>query len=181
MMSRRRVVRGVGMFVAAYVASYTAVASLKRISGSSMQPTLNATGDWVLVNNFVLRLRRGDVVIAKSPNGDLVCKRVVALPGDVVALPPSLVATTAPSPDRVDGLLPPDFFSLVVAAAPPPTTTTLSVPDQHVWLEGDNPLSSFDSRQYGPVPMRSVRGRVVARVWPLSQAGFIAHGNAPPR
>jgi inner membrane protease subunit 1 len=140
-----------------------------------MQPTLNATGDWVLVNNFVLRLRRGDVVIAKSPNGDLVCKRVCAVPGDSVTLP--LPPTSAPPfVDRVDGLLPPDFFSLVAAASPPHAQsppTTIVVPEAHVWLEGDNPASSYDSRQYGPLPMRAVRGRVVARVWPLSQAGFI--------
>jgi inner membrane protease subunit 1 len=164
------------MFAAAYVVSYTAVASLKRISGSSMQPTLNPTGDWVFVNNFVLRLRRGDVVIAKSPNGDLVCKRVCALPGETVT-------TTTPVPPRL-AEIPSDFFDLVAAASPPrsnePIVTQVTVPDKHVWLEGDNPASSFDSRAYGPVPMRHVRGRVVARVWPLSQIGFIHHGDAPP-
>lgn len=161
------------MFAAAYVASYTAVASLKRISGASMQPTLNPTGDWVLVNNFVLRLRRGDVVIAKSPNGDLVCKRVCAVAGETIS-------TTLPTSAEISS----DFFDLVAAASPPNlvpvVTQTITVPEKHVWLEGDNPAASFDSRAYGPVPMRHVRGRVVARVWPLSQIGFIQHGDAPP-
>jgi nickel-type superoxide dismutase maturation protease len=34
------------------------------------------------------------------------------------------------------------------------------------WLEGDNPESSTDSRQYGPVPRRLVVGRVRWRYWP---------------
>jgi hypothetical protein len=39
-------------------------------------------------------------------------------------------------------------------------------PDGSVWLEGDNPFGSTDSRQFGPVPARAVRGRVVLRLWP---------------
>lgn len=38
------------------------------------------------------------------------------------------------------------------------------VPAGHVWLEGDNPRLSFDSRSYGPLPLRNLRGVVVARV-----------------
>lgn len=38
---------------------------------------------------------------------------------------------------------------------------------------GDNPARSRDSRQFGPVPVDSVRGRVVFRYWPLSEAGPI--------
>lgn len=40
------------------------------------------------------------------------------------------------------------------------------IPRGHVWLEGDNPENSMDSRNYGPVPAALVQGRVVGRVWP---------------
>lgn len=33
------------------------------------------------------------------------------------------------------------------------------VPDEHVWVEGDG-VSSYDSRHFGPVPERQVRGVV---------------------
>jgi hypothetical protein len=39
-------------------------------------------------------------------------------------------------------------------------------PDGSLWLEGDNPFGSTDSRAFGPVPARRLRGRVVARLWP---------------
>lgn len=42
--------------------------------------------------------------------------------------------------------------------------TYVQVPKGHVWLEGDNILSSNDSRFYGPVPEASLKGRVLARV-----------------
>ena len=46
----------------------------------------------------------------------------------------------------------------------------VTVPDGHLWLEGDNPVYSIDSRHYGPVPLSSVRGRVVARIFPWNRA-----------
>jgi hypothetical protein len=42
----------------------------------------------------------------------------------------------------------------------------LVVPKGHVWLEGDNSLCSLDSRDYGPVPMALVNGKVVCRLIP---------------
>ena len=44
---------------------------------------------------------------------------------------------------------------------------TMRVPPNHVWVEGDNPLESTDSRHYGPLPTSALRGRVVLRLWPL--------------
>jgi len=43
---------------------------------------------------------------------------------------------------------------------------TLVVPKQCVWLEGDCPLFSMDSRQYGPIHSSKIRGRLVFRLWP---------------
>ena len=51
------------------------------ISGASMAPTLNAEGDVVLVDprRFWRRdFAKGDIVIAHSPQNELVCKRIVA-------------------------------------------------------------------------------------------------------
>ena len=35
-----------------------------------------------------------------------------------------------------------------------------------VWVEGDNPFGSTDSRTLGALPPDSVRGRVLLRLWP---------------
>ncbi|KAL7568525.1 hypothetical protein ACA910_002641 [Epithemia clementina (nom. ined.)] len=64
----------------------------------------------------------------------------------------------------------------------------LVIPDGHLWVEGDNPSNSSDSRTYGPVPMALLRGRVLFRVWPLVRLGVDGHHQsailvrgAPPR
>jgi hypothetical protein len=38
--------------------------------------------------------------------------------------------------------------------------------DGSIWVEGDNPFGSADSRQFGLLPAVALRGRVVARIWP---------------
>lgn len=126
--------------------------------GPSMLPTLAEYGDIVFVErplaiDLGLRppLRRGDIVIADAPVGARggggggvgglmpgeahhVCKRIVALSGDIVQ--------------------------------PAGRSFAFEVPAGHIWLEGDNPHNSTDSRAYGPLPVTAVRGRVVGRVWP---------------
>src|SRR3954453_3718299 len=39
-------------------------------------------------------------------------------------------------------------------------------PSGDLWLTGDNPAGSTDSREFGAVPVEALRGRVVARLWP---------------
>ena len=55
----------------------------------------------------------------------------------------------------------------------------ITVPDGHVWLEGDNPSNSSDSRLYGPLPMALLQGRVVARLWPLRGQAWLRRGARP--
>ncbi|XP_017402598.1 mitochondrial inner membrane protease subunit 1 isoform X2 [Cebus imitator] len=92
-------------------------------------------------------LRRGDIVIAKSPSDPKsnICKRVIGLEGDKIL-------TTSPS----------NFFK-----------SHSYVPMGHVWLEGDNLQNSTDSRYYGPIPYGLIRGRIFFKIWPLSDFGFL--------
>jgi phage repressor protein C with HTH and peptisase S24 domain len=39
-------------------------------------------------------------------------------------------------------------------------------PDGDVWVEGDNPFGSTDSRDLGAVTPEAIRGRVLLRIWP---------------
>jgi Peptidase S24-like len=38
--------------------------------------------------------------------------------------------------------------------------------DGGVWLEGDNPFGSTDSRDLGSLPIDAIVGRVLVRLWP---------------
>lgn len=55
----------------------------------------------------------------------------------------------------------------------------IQVPPHHVWLEGDNPFHSTDSRHYGPIPVSAIRGRIVMRIWPLGTEPILG-SNRPP-
>jgi len=55
-------------------------------------------------------------------------------------------------------------FSLRACVAHTHFDWPLQVPPGHVWLEGDNPKESLDSRYYGPVPLALIQGRVTHQV-----------------
>ncbi len=38
--------------------------------------------------------------------------------------------------------------------------------DGRIWVEGDNPFGSTDSRNIGPLAPEALRGRVLFRLWP---------------
>ena len=42
-----------------------------------------------------------------------------------------------------------------------------------VTVAGDNQDASTDSRHFGPVPVRSIRGRVLYRYHPVARAGWL--------
>ena len=136
-----RTLWGLAKFGLYFYGVTTYVVDLTLCTGPSMEPTLNANSDLVLLDRVSPRLGRiatGDIVVADSPTrpGETVCKRVSAVAGE-----------------RIPG----SFFADVV-------------PPGCVWLLGDNRRNSTDSRIYGPVPTDVIKGRVVLRVWPLDQA-----------
>lgn len=52
----------------------------------------------------------------------------------------------------------------------------IQIPEGHCWVEGDNLPDSRDSREYGPVPLALVKGKVIAKVWPLGEMKWIPNG-----
>lgn len=134
------------------------------ITTGSMEPTLRA-GDSVLVTKFAYRFadpRRGDVVLFAAPgDGAPTIKRVVGLSGDTVAVRDGVLFVNGEktTEDYVDyGLTDSTFFG--------PT----EVPENRVFVMGDNRANSLDSRSYGPVPQGELLGEVPLRIWPLGRA-----------
>ena len=156
----RRLVAGALVLVAAVFAINAYVASVVYIPSASMDPTLRIN-DRVLMDRLAFRvggLHRGDIVLvdvrlADAPGAQPMVKRVAGLPGDTIDCQAGVV--------RRNGT--------PLGAALPQGCPTLTVPPGAVYLLGDDARTSMDSRQFGPVALSSVTGRIITRVWPLSR------------
>lgn len=135
-----------------------------RVGSSSMLPTL-AAGDVVLLRHGVAagEVERGDVVRFSSPTGSgPALKRVVGLPGDSLVVLDSVL--------HRDGVAVPEPY-VDHAAVDGSYSRTFEVPSGTVFVLGDNRGNSEDSRDYGPIPLDSVDGEVVLRLWPPVRLG----------
>jgi signal peptidase I len=157
----------------------------------SMTPTL-AVGDRVVVSRLSYRLHepnRGDIVVFVSPEdpgptgswpsrvlddllegvglrapdeNDLI-KRVIGLPGEVVEGRDGRVFVNGR--EVIEPYLPEDTFTS--------DFEPVTVPEDHLFVMGDNREESLDSRRFGPVPVDSLVGRAVVRAWPPGRLGFL--------
>ncbi|EMC96387.1 hypothetical protein BAUCODRAFT_50487, partial [Baudoinia panamericana UAMH 10762] len=145
------------------------VVEITEIKGSSMAPTLSpdhhATGrcDRVLWQKWQANahIQRGDVVYFHSPHmpDRLAVKRIIATEGDSVILD----RRRRPQRER-DGADIPESKAWDALMGKVKT-----VPEGHVWVEGDNWRSTWDSNHYGPISKNLIIGKAVAVVWPLDQ------------
>jgi signal peptidase I len=143
------------------------------IPSPSMEPTLHE-GDRVLVNKLSYDLHdvnRGDIIVferpetaAVGPDDDIsdLIKRVIGLPGDVIE-------------SRPDGNVYVNGRRLDEPYLPEGTRTTglerQEVPEDHVFVMGDNRSNSTDSRVFGAVDEDLIIGRAFIRIWPLGDIG----------
>src|SRR5918997_564110 len=139
-----------------------------RIPSESMVPTL-LVGDRVFVNKFIYRFaepERDDVVVFESVNGgeeDLI-KRIVAVAGDEIEVRNGTLLVNGEEqvePYLNENLLFDDSYE--------PTR----VPEEHVFVMGDNRANSADSRVFGPLPIENIEGEAFMRFWPPSRIGSL--------
>jgi len=161
------VVVSVALLVAFVVRGYVLAHFV--VEGSSMYSTLE-TGDRVFVNKLSYRLHdpnRGDVVVLHQLSGvstrDLI-KRVIGLPGETVEVRNCSVL--------VDGriLNEPYLDPGVVTPTNCGGDYTLDgvVPEDHVFVMGDNRGGSQDSRILGTISEDDLIGRAFVVFWPRS-------------
>jgi signal peptidase I len=126
-----------------------------RVSGSSMLEALH-DGDRILVGHhqwLVDPLESGDAVVLEV-DGEVLVKRIVACPGDVIAMQRGRVMRNG---------------SEVREDIPAPLNRADSFPDYRLgsdeyFVLGDHRRVSIDSRDFGPVSSRQVLGRVFLRM-----------------
>ena len=136
-----------------------------QIYGSSMAPTL-VEGDIVLSlkgNDF----KNGDVM-AFYYNNNILVKRVIAQTGDWVDI-------TEDGTVYVNNVAIDEPYLIDKAYGETNIELPYQVPESRVFVMGDHRSVSIDSRNtaVGCVASEQIVGRIVFRVWPLSQFGRI--------
>ena len=142
-----------------------AVSARVRVEGSSMEPSFH-DGEFVIVSRLDYRFGYpdyGDVVVFHYPGNpeEEYIKRVVGGPNDHVRIVDGTVL--------VNGMM----LTEPYVQAEPAYTGEWDVPEDHIFVLGDNRNNSSDSHSWGPLPMENVIGRAVFVYWPLRDWGSI--------
>lgn len=157
---------GIAVVVALLFQNY--VYAQTEVHNVSMQNTL-VEGQRLIEDKWSYRFHRpehGDIVIIRRPEheGRLV-KRVIGLPGQTIDFRDGAVYVDGEKLEEsyVKG----ETFAGKIAVP-------YTVPDEHVFVLGDNRENSLDSRAFGPVAIDSLEGKAVFRVWPIGKFGNIS-------
>ena len=152
----RTVLEPMAIAIALAVVARAAV-HIYSIPSQSMAPTLEAGDQIVVTRYFRSSPERGDVIVFRSPRGgeELMVKRVIAVPGDLVDSRLGRV--------RIGGHTLPEPYVLRTAATG--AIDTQIVPAESYYVLGDNRDDSIDSRSWGFVPRGDVVGRARLVLW----------------
>ncbi|WP_245411646.1 signal peptidase I [Alkalicoccus urumqiensis] len=147
------------------------------VYGQSMMPTIH-DGERIIVDKIGYELMepdRFDLIIFHADEDSDYIKRIIGLPGDELYYEDdTLYVNGAPVEE--------DFLEETRGGASTEVFTddfTLenltnehTVPEDHVFVLGDNRKNSIDSRQIGFVPMEEIVGRANMTFWPPQNIRF---------
>lgn len=158
----------------------TFVVQAFKIPSGSMEPTL-LVGDHILVNKFLYGvkipfIRNTIIPISKPQRGDVIVfiyphdtskdyiKRVIGLPGDRIEIFDQKININGTLYDDKHGV-----YSEARNGASPNIVKKryrpVIVPENHLFVMGDNRDHSSDSRVWGFVPLKSVKGKAFIIYW----------------
>jgi signal peptidase I len=158
----------------------TFVVQAFKIPSGSMLPTL-LIGDHLLVNKFIYGIRvpftgkilvpinspkQGDVIVFRFPKDRSIdyIKRVIGTPGDTVEIKNKKVFINGePINDPHAHISTPAVLN--ANASPRDNFGPILVPEQRVFVMGDNRDNSYDSRFWGFVDQRDILGKAFILYW----------------
>ncbi|MBQ3554189.1 MAG: signal peptidase I [Clostridia bacterium] len=149
--------------------------AIVQVEGDSMLPTLH-DDERLVISKFMYTPQNDDIVIVKSEAlGKHIVKRVIATPGQEI----NIVAATGDV--YVDGkLLDEPYIKEKIIASRVGTKYNypLIVPEDTVFVLGDNRNNSQDSRSLGVIPYSEIVGKATLRILPFDKFGGL-YDNVP--
>lgn len=135
------------------------------IYGNSMNPTLENQD--IVISLKTTDLQRGDICCMYYNNHILV-KRVIGVAGDIIVMDED-------GNVFVNGTLLDEPYLIEKSLGECDIEFPFTVPEQTVFVLGDNRSTSVDSRNslIGCIMVEEIVGKIVFRVWPLGDIGMI--------
>lgn len=119
------------------------------VEGTSMEPTLH-DGDILIYTKFPIKINAGDIVLVhNSTVGGIIVKRVIGLSKDTVKINNGEVVVN-------DSAIYDPYCDDWAY-----TMNTIEVPNNYIFVLGDNRNNSLDSRQLGCLSLSSVEGKLL--------------------
>lgn len=144
------------------------VFNLSTVEGQSMEPTL-VEKEWLFVNKFVYLIGKPspeDVVILEDPDAmpgvkEYLVKRVIGVPGDEIEIRNHQLY-------RNGELIIERYTDIEIDG---PDLAPLLIEEGQYFVMGDNrhPRASRDSRSFGTVDEKVIRGRADLILWPITK------------
>jgi len=149
------------------------IAEPRYIPSDSMLPTLEVSDRLVVEKiSYYFRLpQRGEIVVFEPPQqlqiqgyqkDQAFIKRVIGTPGQTVQIQNGIVYLNG-SPLKEDYIAEPPGYQM----------PAVRVPEDQLFVMGDNRNNSNDSHVWGFLPKQNVIGHACFRFWPISRVGQI--------
>ncbi len=136
------------------------IATPVRVDGDSMYKTFE--GGNILVLYKLSDIDRFDVVVLnESDDNEKIIKRVIGMPGDTVAIKDGDIYI---NDEKID-----DEYAYGMTS----DYDRITLDDDEYFVLGDNRLISKDSRIFGAVNEKDIKGKVIFRIFPFSKLGKI--------
>ena len=134
-----------------------------RILVEKLSPRLDRTRHQPLPLNSIVVFRVPEPLLQAGYDPDAaLIKRVVGRPGDLLEVRDGRLWRNGAAVEE-------PWLSEDISYVMAPVT----VPDNELWVMGDNRNASLDSHLWGPLPEADVIGTAILRYWPLSRFGPI--------
>ncbi|OGY28337.1 MAG: signal peptidase I [Candidatus Woykebacteria bacterium RBG_19FT_COMBO_43_10] len=178
------IVETVVVAAAIFVVVYLFLLQPHQVKGASMEPNFR-DGEYILTDKISYRFsepRRGDVVIFKAPTNPDVdfIKRIVALPGEKLEVKNNkIIIFNDENPKGFTLSEPYQVMEPIAGGTYLREGKIVEVPADNYLVFGDNRTHSFDSREWGPLPRKSIIGKSWLRYWPLSKISIIKRPQFP--
>ncbi len=127
-----------------------------RVDGASMNKMLNNND--ILLLYRLAKLERYDIVVLKETiDNDTIIKRIIGMPGETVEIKNNKIYI---NDEEIE-----DEY----AYGDTSDYTRITLGSDEYFLLGDNRLISKDSRSFGPVKKKNIKGKTIIRLYPFNK------------